>query len=64
MWILFHLDDLIFLLFFAVALSFMFPTLDDTILREIQNARIKLGLDLDSAVTAYQKVSQVNIISK
>jgi hypothetical protein len=58
-----YMDDFLFLLACAVAVGFLFPTMDDNILQEIEQARKELGVDLlQASLNHYQTVSRMQIM--
>jgi hypothetical protein len=55
-----YMNDFLFLSACAVAVGFLFPTIDDTILQEIEQARKELGVDLlQASLNHYQTVSRI-----
>jgi hypothetical protein len=59
-----HMNDFLFLFACAVAVGFLFPTMDDNnILEEIEQARKELGVDLlQASLNHYQAVSRMQIM--
>ena len=58
-----HMDDFLFLFACALAIGFLFPTMDDNILQEIEQARKELGVDLlQASLNNYQVVSRIQMM--
>lgn len=58
-----HVDDFLFLFVCAAAIRFLLPTIDDSILQEIEQARKEIGIDLlQASLNHYQVVSRMQIM--
>ena len=57
-----YMDDLLFLLACIFAVAFLFPTMDESILDEIEQARKELGLDLlQATINHYHDISALKL---
>jgi hypothetical protein len=52
-----NMEDFIFIMFCALAIGFLFPSIEGNVLQEIEEARKELELDLLQSVDRYNEVS-------
>jgi hypothetical protein len=52
-----HMEDFIFIMFCALAIGLLFPSIEGNVLQEIEEARKELELDFQQAVDRYNEVS-------
>ena len=54
-----NMEDFLFVVWCIVVISFLFPSIDDAVLREIQEARKELEFDLQQALDRYHEVTGI-----